>query len=229
MWRASSVPVPLLIAAGSLLAWSSPSFSQIACRVADPTNTPLNVRTSPNGHIVGKLKNGDIVSILDRSSDRSGKAWAYVGSGKDNRPIGWVYRDFLACDDTQTASTPTCLVMDPSSTPLNVRVSPYGRITGTLKNGIFVAILKSASDRNGDAWAYVGHAEDGSPIGWVFRDFLACGSYDQTRQFYLVNGRAFKYGGEDTFTSSSLPGMSTALRFGPILCRPNLLQRYSTM
>jgi serine protease Do len=47
----------------------------------------------------------------------------------------------------------------------------------------------------------VGHAEDGSPIGWVFRDFLACGSYDQTRQFYRVNGRAFKYGGEDTFTA----------------------------
>ena len=93
--------------------------------------------------------------------------------------------------------------MDPSSTPLNVRAKPYGRITGTLRNGIFVSILKSSSDSKGDSWVYVGHAEDGSPIGWVFREFLACGSIDPTRQFYRVNGRAFKYGGEDTFTVSN--------------------------
>jgi S1-C subfamily serine protease len=203
MWRLSSITVALLIIAASSLIWSSPSFSQNACRVADPTGTPLNVRASPNGHVVAKLKNGLIVSILDRSSDGNGKAWVYVGDDKNKKPIGWVYRDFLACDDTQTATTPTCLVMDPSGTPLNVRASPYGRITGTLRNGIFVAVLKSSSDRNGDSWAYVGHAEDGAPIGWVFREFLACGSYDQTHQFYRVNGRAFKYGNEDTFTTPS--------------------------
>ena len=201
MRLALSVSVAFLIPGAFLLVSSSPALSQTACRVADPTDTPLNVRASPDGHIVGKLKNGDIVSILDRSSDASGKAWVYVGDDKDRKPIGWVYRDYVACEGTQTVSGNTCLVMDPSSTPLNVRVSPYGRITGTLRNGIFVTILKSASDRKGDSWAYVGNAGDRSSIGWVFRDFLACGSYDQTHQFYRVNGRAFKYNGEDTFTA----------------------------
>jgi hypothetical protein len=115
--RASSVPVALLIIAALLLGLSSPSFSQPSCRVADPSGTPLNVRASPNGHIVGKLKNGDVVSILDRASDGNGKTWVYIGDDQDKRPIGWVYRNFVECDQTQSASKATCLVMHPSSTP----------------------------------------------------------------------------------------------------------------
>ena len=42
------------------------------------------------------------MSVLDRASDRSGKQWVYVGSSEDNKPIGWVYRDFIVCPATQT-------------------------------------------------------------------------------------------------------------------------------
>jgi len=71
--------------------------AQSACRVADPTGTALNVRTTPNGKIVSTLNNGTPVSLLDRTSDHSGRSWVYVGSYPSLKPIGWVYSDFLDC------------------------------------------------------------------------------------------------------------------------------------
>jgi uncharacterized protein len=73
------------------------------CRVADPTSTPLNVRTSPNGRIVGTLGNGMSVAILDRMTDRKGETWVYVGGPEDRMPMGWVYANYLDCR-TYTAS-----------------------------------------------------------------------------------------------------------------------------
>jgi uncharacterized protein len=70
--------------------------AQSACRVMDPTGTPLNVRTSPNGNAVGSLENGVQVVILD-SASRNGKNWVYVGRTEDRVPIGWVFQDYLVC------------------------------------------------------------------------------------------------------------------------------------
>jgi S1-C subfamily serine protease len=67
------------------------------CRVADPTPTPLNVRTSPNGRILGTLDNGLIVTILDQTTDRDGASWTYVAKADDGAPLGWVYGNFLDC------------------------------------------------------------------------------------------------------------------------------------
>ena len=62
------------------------------CLIADPTGTPLNVRTVPRaaGTIVGTLDNGTPVLIQDVRSS-GGKPWAYVrvNTGSDN-PTGWV-------------------------------------------------------------------------------------------------------------------------------------------
>jgi len=66
-----------------------------SCVVADPTGTPLNVRTSPNGKIVGKIANGERIRISDQTTV-NGKEWAYISNAAP-RPIGWVFRKFLAC------------------------------------------------------------------------------------------------------------------------------------
>jgi hypothetical protein len=66
------------------------------CRVADPTGTPLNIRTSPYGTIVATFNNGDPVTVLDANRDRRGNWWVYVGT-PDLKPIGWVYRNFINC------------------------------------------------------------------------------------------------------------------------------------
>ena len=69
-----------------------------ACRVMDPSGTPLNVRTSPYGRIIGNLPNDMLVLIVDRAVDRSGKPWVYVSKASDGKPVGWVFREYLLCD-----------------------------------------------------------------------------------------------------------------------------------
>jgi hypothetical protein len=56
----------------------------------------LNVRTAPNGTILGALNNGTRVSVLNVITDRSGERWALItplGPGKR----GYVFRSFLDC------------------------------------------------------------------------------------------------------------------------------------
>ena len=53
---------------------SSPAYT---CTVADPTDTPLNVRSSPSGRNLGALKNGTTVTI---SSKVLSRPWVYAVS-----------------------------------------------------------------------------------------------------------------------------------------------------
>jgi hypothetical protein len=65
------------------------------CTVADPTGTPLNVRTKPMGTILGALNN-DTSVMLDDLTVVNGDKWAKVitlGKGKS----GWVYFNYLDC------------------------------------------------------------------------------------------------------------------------------------
>jgi S1-C subfamily serine protease len=71
--------------------------AETRCRVADPTGTPLNARTSPNGTVVASLKNGVLVSILDRKSDAQGRPWALIAHHETGQGIGWVFQQFITC------------------------------------------------------------------------------------------------------------------------------------
>jgi hypothetical protein len=63
----------------------------------DPTGTQLNLRTGPNGTIIGTLPNGVLVKVIDRTTDANGKPWVYVASLETGAPLGWVFREFIAC------------------------------------------------------------------------------------------------------------------------------------
>jgi Bacterial SH3 domain len=67
-----------------------------ACVVVDPTSTPLNIRTAPNGQIVGTIPNGQPVRILNQTKDTLGKPWASIADA-NSRPLGWVFREYLVC------------------------------------------------------------------------------------------------------------------------------------
>jgi hypothetical protein len=57
-----------MIAALSLAAATAMATSAnaaVACAVADPTGTPLNVRNAPNGTILGALNNDAMVMVKD--------------------------------------------------------------------------------------------------------------------------------------------------------------------
>jgi hypothetical protein len=84
-------------AAAILILSSTSAFAQQRCRVMDPTGTPLNLRTAPNGVIVGKLDNGLLVKIVDTQKDDNGKPWAFIARYEDGATLGWVFREFIAC------------------------------------------------------------------------------------------------------------------------------------
>lgn len=69
------------------------------CKVTDPTGTPLNVRATPNGRIVGTLKKDTEVYIEEVAGDDKGRPWAKVSvKSKDkSKTLGWVIREFISC------------------------------------------------------------------------------------------------------------------------------------
>lgn len=86
-------------------------------------------------------------------------------------------RFFLACLFVAVASTAlaqTCVVSDPTGTPLNVRASPNGAIIGALYNGTVVQVLKVIFDKRGRSWALIVPLGPGKQ-GWVFGAHLTCG------------------------------------------------------
>lgn len=64
------------------------------CVVADPTGTPLNVRSQPNGHILSTLDNGLSVDVIAETR-AGGKRWVQVAA--DGETLGWVFSNFLDC------------------------------------------------------------------------------------------------------------------------------------
>jgi Bacterial SH3 domain len=69
-----------------------------------------------------------------------------------------------------------CQVTDPTGTPLNVRVTPNGKIINTLRNGREVNVEEIAYDSQGRPWAKVsGYYKNRYRVwGWVFREFISC-------------------------------------------------------
>jgi hypothetical protein len=67
----------------------------------------------------------------------------------------------------------TCLVADPTPTPLNVRMAPNGQILGAVANGASVRVLERQTV-NGEAWALIEPQQTGAKSGWVFSIYLNC-------------------------------------------------------
>ncbi len=66
----------------------------------------------------------------------------------------------------------TCIVTDPTGTPLNIRDLEM-HVTGTIGNGDSVFIDRYGADGHGKPWVYI-LAANGDELGWVYRRFLIC-------------------------------------------------------
>lgn len=97
------------------------------------------------------------VLVLAVTTGFSGST-AYAGTATSPMP-----RDDLAA----------CVVVDPTSSPLNVRAAPQGQILSAISNGLLVRILDETKDSSGKRWAYIADA-NARALGWVFREYLAC-------------------------------------------------------
>jgi hypothetical protein len=67
------------------------------CKVTYPSGTPLNVRESPNGKVIGTLPNGTLVTVVESKNATNGKPWVKVQHYETKKPIGWVFREFVSC------------------------------------------------------------------------------------------------------------------------------------
>ncbi len=65
------------------------------CTVSDPTGTPLNVRSTPGGEIIGSVQNGTRVGIMTYAPD-SGQ-WRQIILQDDGAAyvVGWVFKNYL--------------------------------------------------------------------------------------------------------------------------------------
>lgn len=68
--------------------------AEIACIVADPTGTPLNIRDAPNGRVVMTLSNGAKVKTTGERN-HSGKRWSLVAD--ETGALGWAFSAYLDC------------------------------------------------------------------------------------------------------------------------------------
>jgi hypothetical protein len=181
--RLFGLPLSLLATTGVALACGGAPV----CTVKDPTGTPLNIRLSPNGPVVGTAKNGTELMFIEHR-DVDGKLWALVerfqpGELAADFDGAWVFGAYLDCatdtkrlpeDPYSAAVDPvSCIVADPTDTPLNARAEPGGAIFATLRDGTTVRAM-GRKMHNGKPWLYVEKWSGDNAVGWVFDDYMAC-------------------------------------------------------
>lgn len=158
------------------------------CTVADPTGTPLNIRMSPNGPVVGTAKNGTELMFVEHR-EVEGKLWALVerfeqGELEADFEGAWVFGPYLDCAGSTkglpeepyavgAANPVSCTVADPTSTPLNARAEPGGEIFATLRDGTVVRAIAQVM-HEGKPWVYVEKWSGDNAVGWVFDAYMAC-------------------------------------------------------
>ncbi|MEM6761912.1 MAG: SH3 domain-containing protein [Pseudomonadota bacterium] len=80
-----------------MIAVATPSSAATFCSVNDPTGTPLNVRSAPQGTVQGTLQNGVEVEIIATARDNRGRPWVRVKPPGATQVYGWLFRDYLWC------------------------------------------------------------------------------------------------------------------------------------
>ncbi len=88
-----TIVLPSAASANTLMEFTP--MNQDNCYVVGNNNVPLNVRKTPNGRIIGKLKVGADIKAWDIVTDRNGYDWTKITWG---RGYAWVATEFISCD-----------------------------------------------------------------------------------------------------------------------------------
>lgn len=158
----------------SLAATSAPAQSPgptESCHVADPTGTPLNLRSGPNGRLLGALQNGLPVGVVEQVLDDRGRPWVFI-TGRDGTTLGWVFREYLSCPSdisiTDAGVAGAFYYVDNTVPPdafLALRTYPSaatGKRIMEMPNGTVLQVLQ----RRADGWWYVKVVPTGQ-TGWA--------------------------------------------------------------
>ncbi|MBV8755334.1 MAG: trypsin-like peptidase domain-containing protein [Hyphomicrobiales bacterium] len=141
------------------------------CKVADPSGTPLNLRSGPNGRILGALQNGLPVGIVEQTMDDRGRPWVLI-AGSDGMTLGWVFREYLSCPSdisvAESSSAAAVYYVDNTRPPdafLALRTQPSATVgvkIMEMPNGTRLQVLQ----RRDDGWWYVRVVPTGQ-TGWA--------------------------------------------------------------
>ena len=69
------------------------------CIVAAPFDTAENIRLTPNGRIINRLRNGRVVQVSHTNHDSQGRPWHYVEGEYQGqwRLWGYIFGESLRC------------------------------------------------------------------------------------------------------------------------------------
>jgi len=156
----SPAPSPAAIAQGQATPAPQGRGNSASTAFIRTNDTPLNVRSSPGGAVIGSLPNGTQIELTGRSSGE----WTEQTNGT------WVSSSWISTTGspspqpgTPIGSPITTAFARTSGMPLNVRSSPGGAVVGTLANGARVEL----TGRNSGTWAELTNST------WVSRDWLS--------------------------------------------------------
>ena len=101
-WGRKSRTCHILFLAMFVMFLSSNGHAEIFCQISDPQDPTLNVRDSPGGSVINRLKNERVVRVDRTATDTKGRIWAEAGGiyHGNYRIWGWVFGSFLRCIDT---------------------------------------------------------------------------------------------------------------------------------
>ena len=70
------------------------------CRTADPTGTPLNIRSAPDGKVARAIENGVQVRIVQTRQGADGHPWSLIERAGESRALGWAFRKYIDCSSS---------------------------------------------------------------------------------------------------------------------------------
>ncbi|MEO1211256.1 MAG: hypothetical protein AAFX78_17165 [Cyanobacteria bacterium J06638_20] len=122
--------------------------------------SPLNVRSTPGGAVIGTLPNGARVELTGRND----------GQWVERTNSTWISGDWISTSDSPTPEPPvgnpaTTAFVATNGSPLNVRRTPGGVVIGVLSNGSRVEL----TGRSDGQWV---ERTNGT---WVSNDWLSSG------------------------------------------------------
>ena len=90
---AASLALALAIGTGA----ATPAIAE--CIVLAPYDSAENIRLSPNGRVINRLRNGRVVHVEHTRYDYQGRPWAYVEGAYQGRwrRWGYIFTESLRC------------------------------------------------------------------------------------------------------------------------------------
>jgi len=131
--------------------------AKLSCIVADPLDPTLNVRSSPNGTVINRLRNGRKINVTRIKKDLKGRPWGYaVGDYKGRfRQWGWVFMRNIDCNNTPEQNNKYWIQIasrEAKSEAIDIARTYATNFSETMvfsaENGWYAIVIKPVTDGN---------------------------------------------------------------------------------